>query len=439
MANQTECRFHRNRYKSRIDFRPGHMRIVRTSLICALFVFPFASGANAASSATDWERNFLLIGQVFPQDCPVPSWLDDEPSFKYVIIATDPTGVAFSGLTPELARKYVRLYFPRTKQELFERYHFAVFPDANIKPFTSNQIEWMKEAFQERGMSGFITLGGDLANYGRLYFFDWQSSVLHDVLPIKLTSEQDDGPGSFRIDILKDDPAVISMFKPLGIEDHVAGGYAMPIPREAATVWANAEPLSFGAPTPWLISWKPGPKGGTFWVTADDLDHGWWWPFGLNPNAYAQDVFLNIVFHSLGRPLPRDIEIVHEVRTGFELFRRSRLLILGTMEVAEKFGANTYRVEEAMGELSDLQDRAREEYSSGDYEAALGTLDEAALQADQILELAFKLKDEAMFYAYVIQWLVTSGTLLLSGSIVYSLMVRRRLYREIESTRFGRS
>jgi len=52
--------------------------------------------------------------------------------------------------------------------------------------------------------------------------------------------------------------------------------------------------------------------------------------------------------------------------------------------------------------------------------------------------MAFKLKDDAMFYAYVIQWLVTSGTLLLSGSILYTLMVRRRLYKAMESTRFGR-
>jgi hypothetical protein len=288
-------------------------------------------------------------------------------------------------------------------------------------------------------MLGFITLGGDLANYGRLYFYDWQSSVLHDVLPIRLTSEQDDGPGSFRIRILKDEPPVLSMFRSLGIEDQSASGYAMPLPREAATVWADAEPLSFGSPTPWLISWKPGPQGGTFWVTADDLDHGWWWPFGLNPNPYAQDVFLNIVFYSFGRPLPEDIEIVHEVRTGFEVFRRNRLLILGTVELAEKFGANTYRVEEAMSGLNDLHERARDEYSSGEYEGALGSLDEAASEAERILDLAFRLKDEAMFYAYVIQWLVTSGTLLLSGSILYSLMVRRRLYRDIESTRFGRS
>jgi hypothetical protein len=429
----------RNVFKSWMESLP--VRVVRINgkfLLSCVFVALSISIAGSTLGASEWERNFLLIGQVFPQDCPVPAWLDDEPSFKYVIIATDPTGMAFSGLTPELARKYVRLYFPRTKQDLLENYHFAVFPDSNIKPFSSTQIEWMREAFQEGGMSGFITLGGDLANYGRLYFYDWQSSVLHDVLPIRLTSEQDAGSGSFSISILRDDPPVISMFRPLGIEEHVAGGYAMPVPREAARVWANAEPLGFGRPTPWLISWEPGTQGGTFWVTADDLDHGWWWPFGLNPNPYAQDVFLNIVFHSFGRPLPDDIELVHEVRTGFEIFRRSRLLILGTTELAEKFGANTYKVEEAMAGLNEMQDRAREEYSSGEYETALGTLDDAATEADRILKLAFRLKDEAMFYAYVIQWLVTSGTLLLSGSVLYSLMVRRRLYRDIESTRFGR-
>ena len=421
-----------------VDPRRGSGGEAGRPFLALVLLLSTLSGAGHCLGATSFERDFLLIGQVFPEDCPVPAWLEDEPSFTYVIIATDPTGMSYSGLTPELAKKYVRIYFPRTKQDLFDRYSFVVFPDANIKPFSNTQIEWLKEGFQDKGISALVTLGGDLASYSRIYFYDWQSSVLSDVVPMKLTGDQREGRGAFRIKILRDDPPVLSMFRPLGIEKFVGDGQTAPIPKEASTVWANAEVFDFGVSAPWLISWKPGPEGGTFWAIADDLDHTWWWPFGPSPNRYAEDVFLNIAFHSFGRTLPQDIEVVHRLRTMFEMSRRTTLMIIGTMELAEKFGGNSFKVEQALGELKGTYEVAKGEYSSGDYQGAMDTLEKAAVQADGVMDMAFKLKDDAMFYAYVIQWLVTSGTLLLSGSILYTLMVRRRLYKAMESTRFGR-
>jgi hypothetical protein len=49
---------------------------------------------------------------------------------------------------------------------------------------------------------------------------------------------------------------------------------------------------------------------------------------------------------------------------------------------------------------------------------------------------AAELKDSALFQVYLIEWLAVTGISLLSGSLLYSLMVRRRAYREIRSTRF---
>jgi len=404
----------------------------KLSRLVIAFALPFFLGCTIG---LPYERDFLLIGQVFPQECPVAGWLDQEPSFDYVAITTDTDSL---GLSLEQAERYVRLFFPRTKNELFERFQFVVFPDANLKPLSGRQILWLKEGFQEHGISGFLTLGGDLANYGRSYFFDWQSSPLHDVLPIRLTSEQDVGLGPFHIKILKEDPQVLALFKPLGIERQTGSGQATPSPRQGATIWANAEVMGFSQSTPWLISWRAGAKGGSFWVIADDLDHEWWWPYGLNPNPYSGDVFLNIAFQSFGRRLPEDIELVHQVRTSFELFERTRLLILGAIELAEKFGANTYSVEKGMARLNEIRDLARERYASGEYEESLTTLREAGDYAEDLLDSAFKLKDQAMFYVYTTEWLVTTGVLLLSGSVLYSLMIRRSMYRSIDSTRFER-
>jgi hypothetical protein len=38
-------------------------------------------------------------------------------------------------------------------------------------------------------------------------------------------------------------------------------------------------------------------------------------------------------------------------------------------------------------------------------------------------------------WVYIIEWFVAVSTLFISGFILWTLMVRRRLYREIDATR----
>jgi hypothetical protein len=178
-------------------------------------------------------------------------------------------------------------------------------------------------------------------------------------------------------------------------------------------------------------------------VASDDLDCAWWWPEvmkgkgmgGWSMNQYSGDVFLNIVYHSAGRRLPTDIEVVHELRTTIGLYQLQRLMIRGTIEWAEKLGANVNRAERALGEVEDIYERALDEYSEGEYDAAASSMEETMAEAEAALGVAFKTKKEAMLYIYAVEWLVTTGTLLFSSSIIYTLMVRRRLYREVETTR----
>jgi hypothetical protein len=151
---------------------------------------------------------------------------------------------------------------------------------------------------------------------------------------------------------------------------------------------------------------------------------------------YSADIFLNILYYSAGRKLPTDIEIVHQLRTDMGLYETQRLMIRGTIEWAEKLGANVNKAERAMGEVEEIYKEAQGEYAEGEYDAAVLSLGVAMVEAEAALELAFKTKKEAMFYIYAVEWLVTTGTLLISGSIIYTLMIRRRLYREIESTKF---
>jgi len=64
-------------------------------------------------------------------------------------------------------------------------------------------------------------------------------------------------------------------------------------------------------------------------------------------------------------------------------------------------------------------------------EAALGDLGRATAKA-------MKLKDQAMLWIYLIEWSVVTATLTIGGFVLWSLMVRGRLYREVGGTKFLR-
>ncbi len=396
-------------------------------VLCATItpLMPLVSGAV-------WEKEFLLIGQVFPQECPVPGWLDQEPGLRYTVIPTDTDSL---GLSDEESRRFVRQYFARTEKEFYTRFQFVVMPDTKIAPFTGRQIMWMKEGFEAHGIGGFVTVGADLAGS---YEMEWINSPLHDVLPTSLKQHYRVGD-TFKIVILKEDPPVLSMFRQYNIENFIGScPCSRNHPKDGSTVWADADYQRENLRYPWLTSWKIGTAGGHVWAASDDLDHQWWWPGGMrfqSTNPYSGDVFLNIVYYSLGRKLPTDIEVVHTLRTSLSLYQTQRLMIRGTIEWAEKLGANVNRAEKALGEAEGVYKAAVDEYISGEYDAASQSLENAMEEAENALQVAFKTKQDAMFYIYAVEWLVTTGVLLLSGSILYTLMIGRRLYKEVATTR----
>ncbi len=47
-----------------------------------------------------------------------------------------------------------------------------------------------------------------------------------------------------------------------------------------------------------------------------------------------------------------------------------------------------------------------------------------------------ELKDQAMFWIHLVEWLVITATVMISGLATWTLMVRRRLYREVQTLRY---
>ena len=62
-------------------------------------------------------------------------------------------------------------------------------------------------------------------------------------------------------------------------------------------------------------------------------------------------------------------------------------------------------------------------------------LDDLVATSDRI----WRLKDQALFWVYLTEWLVVASTGMVGAVVVWTVMVRRRLYRESGVTRLRRS
>jgi hypothetical protein len=383
----------------------------------------------------------LAIGQVMQAESPIPSWFDSDPLVDYVLVPTEADFVqGFSGAS---FKRFVRLYFPRTRDILVKDFDFMVFPDGRLDPFTSSQVIDMKYAV-ENGVGSFVTTGGGLSNPSGSVYPSWANSVLRDILPVELNDRMKQDSSAFTVEIIKDDPPLLSMFLPLGIEEYTGTWFTTLTPRPGSTVWADLrvvgeahQSIGLGKSTEWLVSWRMGPEGGVSWVVADDLDAPWWSSVLIpSKNEYAGDVFVNILLYSVGAPLTHDIYQLHALRRLYYEYNVERSLLTGLLDFADSFGADTRGMYDRIEELDDLRGTSLDDYRSYRFSEATEIMDSAVSRFDALRKDAMDLKDRALFWVYVTQWATVTGTLLISGYLIWTLMIRRRLYREVTTTRF---
>ena len=373
--------------------------------------------------------HMLLIGEVYPQECPLPLLFDNDPMYDYVSIRTreGPAGQ----LTEEMKQRYVKQYFPRT-EALLREFSFIFYIDADVSVFSGSQSQLMYDSIAEGTAGSFFTFGPEFGSVA--------SSILGQVVPHDMSKEisMDWTRRSYRVRFIRGLPPVFTPFIELGVENAVGIGCGFLAPRAGTTAWGQLVPESYG---PWILEWRYGGGGGNCWAVADDLDHSWWGDIhasihGLSENPWAMDIMSNLVLYSVGRDLPENIVIVSLARDGFWEYRTERGIILSLMDWVEKFGASTASFSEELSEIDVHWEMAGEFYLDGDYDGALSELEEGKDRAQALREDVLGAKDRALLWIYVIEYLVVSGVCTISGSVLWTLMVGRSLYRSARTTRF---
>ena len=106
------------------------------------------------------------------------------------------------------------------------------------------------------------------------------------------------------------------------------------------------------------------------------------------------------------------------------------------MEFIEKFGANSVDFYEELEEINLVEKEAEEYYRKGDYDRVAEIFDEIEQAWNGLNRRAVEAKESALLWVYLVEWLAVTGVALVSGVFLWSVMMRRRLYREIRTTSF---
>ena len=188
---------------------------------------------------------------------------------------------------------------------------------------------------------------------------------------------------------------------------------------------------------PLMVTWRlqGGPR--VFALTSEI--HRFFWQGGQwgSPWQYGIDLGCNLMIYLDDRQVPQDVELVRAVRSKmFEVGTR-RSLLVALLDFCESFGASTRGIVSRFDEMDKAIAEAMPQYLDLHFEEMLetyGLVDEMLAETE---DEAIKLKDRTLLWVYVIEWLTVTGTAMFCGFVLWSLMVRRRLYREVRTTRFA--
>jgi hypothetical protein len=389
--------------------------------------------------------DLLLIGHVTSSFNPVTTFLDPDPSVRYTMVPT--TGYYAVPLGGDEARRYVKQYFPRSYEEVAS-YGFIMYSIPYIIPLTQRQINLLIDVVTN-GECAALTDQGGLRMKGVHGLRDaeyWVSSGMSDIFAndaekVLQTGMVSYSNAGYRLSIKVQVPhQVLGPLVHLGIEKIPALGIFHTIPKDGTTVIVEARGDFLDIPgspstTSWLMHFEC--DEGVTWTLCDNFVNPFWCGmyYGKIEGDLQTDVLMNIIWYSVGLELPGDPLLVHRMRIRFRDFIAKRGLQVSLVEFVDRLGANLIPAENLMAEADQVKFEAEELYLEQNYDLSSQKLEEAFDLLQRSSDLALRQKRLALLWVYIIEWTAVTGTLMISGIIVYSLMIRRRLYRESGITR----
>jgi uncharacterized membrane protein len=357
------------------------------------------------------------------------SYIMMEPSF-----VTTPVEACTFHSTPDFITKQMRAYMPRTASRMRDGYDVLILSDANKGVFKPREINWMSDGVLEEGL-GLIMIGGAESYEGRAGAVapSWSVTTVADVLPVNMI--EDEYCDQSMEMIIVDEECELSRslpFNTLGPKAIFGEGHKVTL-KQNSNLIAEAQTMSYGR-LPHLVWWDVG-NGRGFSMLTD------WTPAGgavFMTWSYYPDFVLNVIMFTAGKRLPDDVDVVYMIRRRIRDYSDIRGTLDSMIDIVDKFGGNFAAVERAARECDEARNGANDLYFEGEYGPALESYDSLINLVNIRVEEARVIARQALFYVYLIEWAAVTGTFMICGVILYTLMIRRRMYAEVSSTRLQR-
>jgi len=394
--------------------RRGFLKLLLAILACAVLALPAAEARLI---------HILYTGDPYPGRTPYP-YMKMDPMLRVTPIQA--SQAHYAGISQEDIRRSIRQYMPRTYDELVEDYQVIIISDSNVNSFLPEHLAWFHDAVNESGL-GLVMVGG-FETFGARGYPDWGATPVGSVLPV--TTQ----PGRYLEGRVRIKDYQNPFIKSLPFSDDLPFMKSYPCNlvrlRLGADLLAEAKILETGELNPFLAVWMYG-RGRTFAMTGD------WTPGGgmvFMEWKYYPDFVSNLMIYLAQDELPENLAVVHSVRRSMQQFSMRRNLLFREIDFIERFGANTRPVLKEIEKL-DLERKAVDTlYLNHEFDSASERLSALLDRISEIESLAARLRDRALFWIYLVEWLAVTGAALLAGVAVWSLMVRKRLYREVGVT-----
>jgi len=417
------------------------MHLIRWIHVAFLFflLLPIALCSNG-------KLGVLLTGTVDERSNPLLDWFNIEPILETRVV---PSRGVTSGVPLDDGdmKRFIRLYFPRKYGDVAS-YDLLLLNTPLIYLFDDHQLQWMFDAIQN-GTGGLVA-PSCLSVYAEIYE-PWIASRLQHAFPgdpAAVISGRG-GPGVedvwFNVIVNRDFPSpILTPFLSLGIEKFT-GAYAyFIVPRQGAYIvaWEEGCFPSVGR-VPYMVTWEYGrgrtmTLADTFGQVAGTNSGAFWNPYALRPsgNQYSFDVLMNMVTYLVGEEPTVDIMTRHRVRNSLVEYRTKMALLLSLVDFVERFGTTYQGTFEILSNLEDIHREAMAEYLANNFERSQELLDELlSYSYPEANRELMELKDRELLWVHITEWLVVCSALFISFSLVWTFMVNRYLYRNINTTR----
>jgi len=413
-----------------------HARIL---LLFALWIGALPTSLQASYPAGEPQIiDLLYISRGLAQGSVIHKIVGADPSIDLLgVPMPGHYSIGDLGKDPDLMNRAMRMYMPRSYQQLMSERDMVILHEAPCGSlaypqvyFDAKWISWFVKAVQEDGMP-LSMWGGDASwgGHGEGSYVSWGETMLDVILPFESLEGYNPPQAAFQL------PRFIDPDHPLARLPWKEAGPVELLNKVKVKVGATlvAEAVGPGKQFPWIAWWISG-KGkvvgetqvfGSMGTTNRMLQQWRWY----------QDFLIYLVYFGADKPIPQDIYRAHRIREEINTHMEKASTLTCLIEFVEKFGASASRLYADLDAINQKEKEAEEFYRLDDYDSAAHAFEEVHQSWNRLNADAIRMKEKALVWVYAIEWSAVSGVALVCGSSLWYLMVRRKLYRQVATTR----